>query len=698
MQSPFSPRPALPLTLLFAAAGLSAPGTAAQTGRLTEMNVFDLEYASDPRISPDGEWVVYVRQFADVMTDRNYSNLWLVRADGGEHRPLTTGKFLDASPRWSPDGSRIAYMSNRGGGIPQIHMHWVESGQTAPVTNVTDPMAGLSWSPDGAHLAFNKLVPEAPLVIGEMPAPPAGAEWAPPAKYTDDIVFRFDGIGDVPTGAWHIFVIPAEGGTPRQLTTGDEGFSNGFFASPGSGPEWAPAADAIIVDANLRADRDLEWTDSEIYEIALADGAVRQITDRRGPDDSPAVSPDGSQIAWLGYDDRYQGYQVTRLGVMDRDGSNARVISGDLDRTVYQVEWAPDGNGIFGLFDDEGNTRLALFGLDGSHEVLAEDGGSGFMAYGGFGVSYTVARDGTFAYTTSRPDRPGDVAVGRPGMAPRIVTDVNADLFAGRELASVEEIWWESSEDGRAVQGWIMKPPGFDPSERYPLILEIHGGPFANYGDRFDLEKQLWASAGYVVFYANPRGSTSYGEEFGNLIHHAYPGDDFHDLNSGVDAVIAQGYIDEENLFVTGGSGGGVLTAWMIGNTDRFKAAVSFYPVINWYSFALTADMAPVAVKYWFPGLPWNNVEHYESRSLLSVVENVKTPTLIMTGEEDWRTPMSESEQYYKALKLLGVEAVLVRVPEEAHGIWGRPSHGISKITTVKGWFEKYAVGRRPVS
>ena len=670
---------------------------AAQTDRLTEMNVFDLEYASDPRISPDGEWVVYVRQFADVMTDMNYSNLWLVGSDGGEHRPLTTGKFLDNSPRWSPDGTRIAYMSNRDG-MPQIYMHWVASGQTAPITNLTDPATGLSWSPDGAHLAFNKLVPAAPLTVGQMPAPPPGAQWAEPAKYTDEIVFRFDGIGDVPTGAWHLFVIPSEGGTPRQLTTGDRSYTSGFFTAPGSGPEWAPSSDAIIVDANLREDSDLEWTDSEIYEISLAEGSVRALTDRRGPDNSPSVSPDGSRIAYLGYDDRYQGYQVTRLYVMNRDGSGSRIVSGSLDRTVYQVHWSPTGDGVFGLFDDEGNTKLALFQLDGSYEVLAENGGSGFMAYGGFGVSYTLAKDGSFAYTTSRPDLPGDIAVGTPGQAPRLVTSVNADLFAGKTLASVEEIWWDSSKDGLPIQGWIMKPPGFDPDNQYPLILEIHGGPFANYGDRFDVEKQLWASMGFVVLYTNPRGSTSYGEDFGNLIHHAYPGDDFYDLNSGVDAVIAEGYIDEDNLFVTGGSGGGVLTAWMIGNTDRFKAAVSFYPVINWYSFALTADMAPVAVKYWFPGMPWDNVEHYEGRSLLSVVSNVKTPTLIMTGEEDWRTPMSESEQYYKALKLLGVEAVLVRVPGEAHGIWGRPSHGISKITTVKGWFDKYSTERRPVS
>jgi len=273
---------------------------------------------------------------------------------------------------------------------------------------------------------------------------------------------------------------------------------------------------------------------------------------------------------------------------------------------------------------------------------------------------------------------------------PVSVTSLNVELLATRTLGAVEEIWYESSKDKRKIQGWIIRPPGFDAKKKYPLILEIHGGPFANYGARFDDEKQIMAANGFVVLYTNPRGSTSYGEEFGNLIHHAYPGDDFFDLNSGVDAVIAKGYIDEKNLFVTGGSGGGVLTAWMIGHTDRFRAALAFYPVINWESFSLTADMAPLSVKNWFPGMPWDHKDNYDKRSLLSVVKNVKTPTLIMTGEEDFRTPMSESEQYYKALKMLGVESVLVRVPEEPHGIRRRPSHEASKLTTMQGWFEKH--------
>ncbi|HJS74672.1 MAG TPA: S9 family peptidase, partial [Vicinamibacteria bacterium] len=295
--------------------------------------------------------------------------------------------------------------------------------------------------------------------------------------------------------------------------------------------------------------------------------------------------------------------------------------------------------------------------------------------------------------TYARPDVPGDIAVGTPGEDVRVLTAVNEDLFAGKKLGDVEEIWYDSSKDGRKVQGWLLKPPDFEPSRKYPLILEIHGGPFANYGDRFDIEKQLMAARGYVVLYTNPRGSTSYGQDFGNLIHHAYPGDDFYDLDAGVDAAIAKGYIDPENVMVTGGSGGGVLTSWMVGRSTRFRAAVTVYPVINWYSFTLTSDIGNMTSKYWFPGLPWDHVEHYEKRSLLSVVKNVKTPTMVLCGEEDYRTPMSESEQYYQALKLLGVETELVRVPGEPHGISRRPSHHIAKILSIVGWFERHRKG-----
>ena len=662
---------------------LALPAAAQQ--KLTPADIFQLEYAADPQISPDGQWIVYVRQWQDLMTDRRYSNLWLVKADGSDHRPLTTGKLVESQPRWSPDGKRIAYLSNKDD-APQIYVRWMDGGLTQAVTNSMTPPSTPTSSPDGNSIAFLGLVRQPALVVGQPLAAPPGATWAAPPKYTDKLVFRFDGVGDVPPGFVQVFVVPAEGGTARQLTSGD--FNHGGTPYGGGSIAWTPDGSEVIIPAR-RGERP-EWNsrESELFAVAVKDGALRRLTDRFGPDQSPAVSPDGKLIAYTGFDDRKQGYQNTLLYLMNRDGSGKRILSSRIDNGVGSPVWAADGKGVYVQYDERGNTKVALVALDGSYRVAAKDLGSGTSAYSG--GSFSVSKDGSIAFSLSTPSQPSEVALVRPAAPAKTLTAINADILGDRTIGQVEEIWWKSSKDSLPIQGWIIKPPGFDPSRKYPMILEIHGGPFANYGDRFDEEKQLMAAAGYVVLYTNPRGSTSYGEKFGNLIHHAYPGDDFYDLNSGVDAVVAKGYVDAENLFVTGGSGGGVLTAWMIGHTNRFKAALAFYPVINWESFSLTADMAPSSVNNWFPGFPWDNVENYDKRSLLSVVKNVKTPTLVMTGEEDFRTPMSESEQYYKALKMLGVESVLVRVPEEPHGIRRRPSHEASKITTLEGWFTKF--------
>ena len=657
---------------------------------LSPADMFAIETASDAQISPDGAWVVYVRNWSDANTDKRHSNLWMVKRDGSMHRPLTSGKVRDGSPRWSPDGTRLAYTSDRDG-RGQLYVRWMDTGESIALTNGAIPPQSAEWSPDGTRLAFVQFVPKAPLVVGTPLTPPPGATWSAPPKYTDALVFRFDGVGEVPVGHSHIFVVRADGGAPRQLSQGD--FNHGGVFG-GSNLAWTPDGAEVITSARRREKLETDLLETDLWAFPAAGGAARQLTNRAGPDDSPAVSPDGKLIAYVGYDERHQGYQNTLLYVMNRDGSGSRVISAKFDGSVGSPTWSADGRGIYVMYDEKGDTKVGLFALDGTWRPVAHHLGTGTMAYSG--GNYSVSRTGMLAITISTPSVPSDVAVvaATPNATPRSLTTLNADLLASRTLGAVEELWWESSKDKRKVQGWIIKPPGFDPAKKYPLILEIHGGPFANYGARFDDEKQMMAASGFVVLYTNPRGSTSYGEEFGNLIHHAYPGDDFFDLNSGVDAVIAKGYVDEKNLFVTGGSGGGVLTAWMIGNTDRFRAALAFYPVINWESFSLTADMAPLAVKNWFPGFSWDNRANYEKRSLLSVVKNVKTPTLIMTGEEDFRTPMSESEQYYKALKMRGVESVLVRVPGEPHGIRRHPSHAAAKITTLTGWFEQH---RAPV-
>jgi acylaminoacyl-peptidase len=308
--------------------------------------------------------------------------------------------------------------------------------------------------------------------------------------------------------------------------------------------------------------------------------------------------------------------------------------------------------------------------------------------------AYSVSESGRYAYTFGSVHNPSDLAVGYNKSSKRL-TFLNKDLFDHKQLGDVEEVWFKSSFDERLIQGWLVKPPNFDSSKKYPLILEIHGGPFSNYGFRFSAEVQLFASKGYMVLYTNPRGSTSYGKEFANLIHHNYPSQDYDDLMSGVDHILKRSYIDKDNLFVTGGSGGGVLTAWIIGKTDRFKAAVVAKPVINWYSFVLYADNINVYYKYWFPGLPWDNLKHYMDRSPISYVGNVKTPTMLLTGEQDFRTPIAESEQFYAGLKLNKVESMLVRIPGASHGIAARPSNLITKVNAIIAWFDKYRDGKK---
>ncbi len=659
-----------------------------KSDRLTPMDVFHLQYAADPQISPDGKRIVYTRQFSDVIADKRESNLWIINLDGTEDRALTTGNYSDSAARWSPDGTRIAYISDRDG-KPQIYVRWMDSGQTAELTDLENGPSDLSWSPDGRLISFSSLVEVEPPKIASLPKAPEGAKWADPPKIYDRLIYRFNARGYLKPGFRQRFVIAADGGAPRQLTSGNLPYGGWEFSGNGRAV-WTPDGKVLIFSANAHPDYEYQPLNSEVYELSLSDGQVKALTNRNGPDESPAISPDGKTIAYVGFDDRYQGHQTSHLYLMNRDGSNSRIATAQLDRDVQDPQWAADGSGIYFLYDDQGDTKLAFYSLDGKVKQLTDHVGSGGSSYSG-GAVYSVAKDGAFAVTHGTPTDPGDIAAGsRTDPKTRVLTALNQQLFTQKPIGQTEEFWFESSVDKRKVQGWIVKPPDFDATKKYPLILEIHGGPFANYGDRFDTIKQIWAAKGYVVVYINPRGSTSYGEEFANLIHHAYPGDDFYDLNSGVDAVIAKGYVDPDNLFVTGGSGGGVLTCWMIDRTTRFRAAASLYPVINWYSWVLTSDLPSFGTLYWFEGPPWEKPDQYVKRSVLSYVDKVTTPTMLATGEEDYRTPISEAEQYYEALKLRKVEAALLRFPGEPHGMSTRPSHLMAKIIYVEEWFEQH--------
>jgi acylaminoacyl-peptidase len=563
----------------------------------------------------------------------------------------------------------------------------VDNGRTARLSNLPTLPVAPAWSPDGRHIAFVAHVPEPVKPLAELPPKPDGAAWAPPFKLIRDLTYRFDGRGYRKSGHPHLFVVPAEGGAPRQVTDGPYDDAGPYFGE--EGPAWSADGRALLFAANRHPDGEYDPLNTEIYEVALADRRIRALTDRRGPDHAPVVSPDGQNVAYLGFDDRRQGHQNTLLYLMDRDGKNPRPLTAKLDRSARAPAWSSDSSGIYFLYDDRGTTRVGFVSRDGELQEVAKDvGGTNLSrpyASGAFSAS-----GGMVAFTVTAPDRPAEVAVARPGAALRRLSSLNEGLFADRALSGAEEIGYESSHDGRKIQGWVLKPPGFDPKKKYPLILEIHGGPFANYGARFAAELQLYAAAGYVVLYANPRGSTAYGEEFGNRIHHAYPGHDYDDLMAGVDALLKRGYVDPDNLFVTGGSGGGILTCWTVGKTGRFRAAVAAFPVVNWSAWVLTTDASPFFVRNWFPGPPWEHAEHYAKRSPLSLVGNVTTPTLLLTGEEDYRTPISEAEQFYKALKLRKVDAALVRVPGASHNVSARPSHMIAKVAHVLKWFETH--------
>lgn len=646
------------------------------------MDVFDLEWATSPQISPDGSQVVYVRNFYDVMTDRQRSNLWLIDVGTGAQRPLTSGTANHSDPRWSPTGDRIIWVSTADGGA-QIWMRWMDTGQTARVTHLVRSPGSVSWSPDARWISFSMFVPGSPQTIGAtVPSPPEGAEWAPEPRTITRLQFRADGAGFMPDGFNHLFVVPAEGGAARQLTDGD--FNHG-------GHSWSADSQSIVFSANRHDEWQYDPADSEVFELTLATGALRQLTSRHGPDNSPQVSPDGGRILYTGNDEHYMGYDANELYVMDRDGSGSERLMPGFDRSVGAARWSADGEGIWFQYTDHGVTKVAYVPVLGGAEpeVRADNLGGQSLGRPYSSGQFTVADNGSVAFTVSQASRPADVAIMVDGEETQL-TWLNEDLLGYRDLGNVAEIWWESSFDGRRIQGWLVTPPDFDPTQTYPLILEIHGGPFASYGPHFAAEIQLYAAAGNVVLYANPRGSTSYGEEFGNLIHHNYPGQDFDDLMSGVDAVIERGFIDEDRLYVTGGSGGGVLTAWIVGHTDRFAAAVSQKPVINWYSFVLTSDATAFFYKYWFPGLPWDHLENYMERSPLHHAGNVTTPTMLITGEADWRTPMWETEQFYTALKLQKVDTAIVRIPEASHSITSRPSNLMRKVANVLTWFDKY--------
>ncbi|MEZ4586555.1 MAG: S9 family peptidase [Gemmatimonadales bacterium] len=656
--------------LALAMLALSAGGLEAQSGqRLGLADYLDLEDAQDPQAAPDGSSIIYTRRFVDKMNDRWDNALWIMSADGSRNRFLVDG----GQARWSPDGGRIAYLASGEPRGSQIFVRWMDAeGAVSQVTRVDGAPNSLAWSPDGKWIAFRMNVPMKEKWNVAVPPPPPGAKWTEAPHVVERLSYRRDRVGFTDDGFQQLFVVPADGGTPRQLTEGP--YNHGS-------PEWTPDGKSLVF-AGLRVpDLDYEWRESEIYRLDVASGEVTQLTHRKGPDGSPAVSPDGRLVAYTGFDYTTDTWRDSELYVMNADGSNVRRLTPGLDRSPQGLIWAKDGSGVYFMIQSEGNRNLMFAPLSGG-QVRTITKGNHLLSV------ESIDKAGRAVGVRSAWQQPNDVVafnVANPTITQ--LTAVNDDLLGGKELASIEEIWYPSV-DGFKIQGWIVKPPGFDPGRKYPMMLSIHGGPHSMYGVGFNFGWQEHAANDYVLLFTNPRGSTGYGSAFGNAIKNAYPGKDFDDLMAGVDSLIGRGYVDSSRLFVYGCSGGGVLTSWIVGHTNRFAAASANCPVTNWLSFVGTTDGAS-----WyrnFEKLPWEDPSEHLRRSSLMYVGNVTTPTMLMTGVKDLRTPMPQTEEFYMALKYRKVPTAMVRFNEEWHGTSSKPSNFLRTQAYLRHWFKRW--------
>ena len=644
------------------------------------MDVFELEWATDPRVSPDGDTIVYVRKSNDIMKDRERSNLWQISIDKQDHRPLYSGIKNARSPRWSPDGKKLAFISNDTGS-QQIHVRWMDNGETAVITQLQNSPSNLTWSPDGKWLAFTMNVQASFEPIAKSRAKPEGAEWAKKPITVTSTQYQYDGRGIVEPAFRHVFIVPADGGSARQLTGGN-------FNHYGS-LTWSPESDRIYFSANRSEDWELVSDEADIYSVTVSSKKIEQITNEPGAERSPVISPNGELIAFSKEERRPLAYTPNRISVMSLNGSNIRLLTQDLDGDANNVIWADDSKSLYYTYDERGIRKIGQVSIKGKINKVTDGLGGTTLGRPYLSGSFH-ANNKTIAFTYGQADRPANIAVFNEDKL-KILTSLNEDLLGHKTLGEVNEIIYKSSFDEQEIQGWYITPPDFDPSKKYPLILEIHGGPHLAYGPHFSAELQIMAAAGYVVFYNNYRGSLSYGEDFALLLQYKYSSkEDFADHMSGIDSLIDLGFIDDENLFIAGGSAGGIATAYAVGLTDRFNAAVAAKPVINWLSKPLTADSMVGQIYHQFPGPPWEHVEHYWKRSPLSLMGNVTTPTMLITGENDRRTPISETEQFYQALRLRGVDSAMVRLPDTSHGIASRPSRLISKVDHILAWFERY--------
>jgi dipeptidyl aminopeptidase/acylaminoacyl peptidase len=672
------------LALAILAAPMAAQEKSSDT-LLTVNHYLDWEQVADPQLSPDGSQIIYTRRWVNKLEDRWDSALWIMNADGSKNRFLAKG----SSARWSPDGTRILYTNEGEPKGNQIFVRWMDAeGATSQITRLTESPGNVRWAPDGKSVAFTSIVRDTSRWRISLPQAPEGAKWTAAPRVVDRLHYRADGRGFLEDGFYHLFIVPADGGTPRQLTSGDWHFGFSSELPGGANYDWTPDSKALVFDALKDPNADYRNRgEAYVYSVDVASGAIRQLITKKGLWVNPKVSPDGRSVAFVGHDYTTKTYKTNELFVMGIDGSGVQQISGELDRDVGGLQWAPDGTGIYFAAGDRGTSNVYFASARGG-------GGARKLTDGTHMLSLSsLDRNLNAVGTRSDPDEPGDVVRYnlRRFQSTTRLTAVNDEILAGKRLASVEEVWYTSTS-GTRVQGWVVKPHGFDPKKKYPLIMEIHGGPHGMYNVGFSYMYQNFAANGYVVLYTNPRGSTGYGTPFGAAISQAYPSVDYDDLMAGVDTVVARGYVDTERMYVGGCSGGGVLSSWVIGHTNRFAAAAVRCPVINWISMAGQTDI-PLFTFNWFEKPFWEDPLPWLKQSSLMYVGSVTTPTVVMTGELDLRTPMPQSEEYYAALKMKGVETVLLRFNGEYHGTGSKPSNFMRTQLYMMSWYGKHKRG-----
>lgn len=674
-----------PLTgLAVSLACLTLPAFAQETpsdSLLTVNHYLDYETVADPRLSPDAKQIIYTRRWVNRLEDKWESALWIMHADGTRNRFLTKGE----GATWSPDGTRIAYLAEGEPKGRQIFVRWMDAeGAVSQATRLTQSPADVKWSPDGKSLGFVMFKEKPPVWKIDMPAAPEGAKWTKAPRFVDRLHYRQDRRGFTESGYMHLFAVSADGGTPRQITSGEWSVGARFDGLTQSVQwDWTPDGKSIVVDGLNAADADLRYRDAEIYLVNAETGAIKSLTTIPGSWTGPAVSPDGKRVAYSGFAQTTQTYQARGIRVSNLDGSDVRTLAPNLDRDPDRLYWAADGSGVYFTSNDRGTSNLHFAAMDGSVRQVTT--GNHMLSLGALGRGQAVA-------VVSSPQAPPDVV--RIDMPPKKaavltqLTQVNEDLLASKKLATVEEVWYLSSGNTK-VQGWIVKPPGFDAKKTYPMIMEIHGGPHSMYNVAFNWMFQNFAANGYVVLYTNPRGSTGYGTPFGAAISQKYPGVDYDDLIAAVDTVLGRGYVDAQRMYVGGCSGGGVLSSWVIGHTNRFAAAAVRCPVINWISMAGQSDI-PYFTHNWFNKPFWEDPAPWLEQSPLMYVGKVQTPTLLMTGELDLRTPMPQSEEYFAALKMRGVPSALLRFEGEYHGTSSKPSNFMRTQLYMMSWYQRY--------